>query len=272
MRSASLVLDTGLIRQLESGTPIYRARPHGIWVAFDRAADLGTAAREKAFVNRMSPAGIPLFYGAVDAGTAVREAWAGPASGKELVSVGRFTNSAPLPVSDLPSLSEIPSIFDEARRHLRPPLRLLHEFSARINALVRSAARTEAETVEYPPTQIVRGYFRAAFARDYGPEVSGLLYRSAARKRGCAARSSSRPRTASTVRRLTRPTGRFSYLPAPSAAIASAATVLARFSAFRGCSHLPWVATGSAASRHMTPPSGAARAALSIGSFRVDGG
>ncbi len=64
---------------------------------------------------------------------------------------------------DLAALPEIPSIFDEARRHLRPPLRFLHEFSWRISAPVRTAARTEAEMVEYVPTQIVSEYFRTTF-------------------------------------------------------------------------------------------------------------
>jgi hypothetical protein len=179
-----LVVETGLIRELGLGTAIYRARDHAAGVAYMRAADLGTAPREVAFANRMSPAGIPLFYGAFDADTAVREAWAGPEPGRELVSVGRFTNSAPLSVIDLASLPAIPSIFDEARRHLRPPLRFLHEFSNRISAPVRTAARNEAKMVEYVPTQVVSEYFRTTFAHNYGETVHGLLFQSAANEAG----------------------------------------------------------------------------------------
>jgi hypothetical protein len=179
-----LVVEAGLVRELEVGTPIYRARDHGVGLAYDRAADLGTAPRGKAFANRMSVAGIPVFYGALDADTAVREAWAGPAPGHELVSVGHFANSTSLPVIDLASLPEIPSIFDEDLRHLRPPLRFLHEFSSRISAPVRTPAGTEIEMVEYVPTQIVSEYFRTGFARDYGQTVRGLLYKSAAHEGG----------------------------------------------------------------------------------------
>lgn len=179
-----LVVEAGLIRELEPGTLIFRARPHALGVAYDEALDLGTAPRENAFANRMSPAGIALFYGSFDADTAVRESWAGPAAGRELVSVGRFRNSTPLQVIDLASLPEIPSIFDEELRHLRPPLWFLYQFSSRISAPVRTAARTEAETVEYVPTQIVSEYFRTTFVRDYGQAVRGLLYRSAAREGG----------------------------------------------------------------------------------------
>jgi hypothetical protein len=138
-----LVVEAGLIRELEAGTPIHRARPHTLSVAYDRAVDLATAPRESAFANRMSPAGIPLFYGALDADTAVREAWMGPAPGHELVSVGRFTNRMPLAVIDLASLPEIPSIFDEDLRHLRPPLWFLYEFSLSDGVLrARQPART----------------------------------------------------------------------------------------------------------------------------------
>lgn len=179
-----LVLEAGLIRELASDTAIYRARDHAAGDAYTQAADLGTAPREVAYANRMSPAGIPLFYGALDADTAVREIWTGPEPGRELVSVGRFSNSAPLSVIDLASLPEVPSIFDEARRHLRPPMWFLHEFSDRISAPVRTPARSEAEMVEYVPTQVVSEYFRTIFARDYGVTVQGLLYRSAASEGG----------------------------------------------------------------------------------------
>jgi Zn ribbon nucleic-acid-binding protein len=180
-----VVVEAGLLRELPPGTALYRARGHAEGLAYTHAADLGTAPREVAFANRMSPSGIPLFYGALDADTAVREAWAGPASGCEVVSVGRFTNSGPLLVIDLASLPAIPSIFDEDRRHLRPLLRFLHEFADRISAPVRTAARSETELVEYIPTQVVSEYFRTAFANDHGRAVQGLLYRSAANGGGC---------------------------------------------------------------------------------------
>jgi hypothetical protein len=184
LKLGELVVESGLIRELAPGTSLYRARSHGLGIVYERAADLGTAPREKAFAKRMNPAGIPLFYGAFDPDTAACEVWAGPAVGKEVVSVGRFSNSAPLPVIDLASLPEIPSIFDEELRHLRPSLRFLYEFSERISAPVRSAARTEAEVVEYVPTQIVSEYFRTTFARDFGRAVLGVLYRSAAHEGG----------------------------------------------------------------------------------------
>ncbi len=179
-----LVVETNLIRELDPGTVVYRARDHGLGVAYHNAADLGTAPREKAFDNRMSPAGIPLFYGATEADTAIREVWEGPSSGRELVSVGRFETSAPLAVIDLASLPPTPSIFDEDRRYMRPAFWFLHEFVRRISAPVRSAPGSQTERVEYVPTQIVSEYFRTTFAREWGQPVQGLLFRSAVREDG----------------------------------------------------------------------------------------
>jgi len=68
----------------------------------------------------MSPAGIAHFYGAFDAETAIAEVWDGPRAGREVVTVGKFTNPTTLPVVDLARLPEVPSLFDAERRHLRP--------------------------------------------------------------------------------------------------------------------------------------------------------
>lgn len=179
-----LVVEADLLRELGADTTFYRARPHGREVALEHATELGTAPREVAFSNRMSPAGIPLFYGAFDAETAAREAWEGPTAGKDLVTIGHFVSTMPLTVIDLASLPDVPSIFDEERRRLRSPLRFLREFSERISEPVRTEARSEREVVEYVPTQIVSEYFRAAFAVPGAGRPYGLLYRSALHEDG----------------------------------------------------------------------------------------
>jgi hypothetical protein len=69
------LIDTlDLLRELSAGYRLRRARPHELpTVAWD-ASDLGTAPRERATqANRMSPAGIPMFYGAENPATAMQE-------------------------------------------------------------------------------------------------------------------------------------------------------------------------------------------------------
>jgi hypothetical protein len=182
-RIADYVVEGGLLTEIPAGTPIFRARPHARSQSYATAADLGTAPHEKTFSNRMSPAGIAHFYGALDAETAIAEVWDGPRGGREIVTVGRFTNPTALPVIDLAQLPEVPSLFDAERRHLRPVIRFLREFSERISEPVNTPARSEQEVVAYVPTQIVSEYFRTIFGRDY-PPVLGLVYQSARRAVG----------------------------------------------------------------------------------------
>ena len=182
-RIADYVVEGGLVAEIPAGTPIFRARAHARADTYATAADLGTAPREKTFSNRMSPAGIAHFYGAFDGETAIAEVWDGPRAGKEVVSVGRFTSPSALPIVDLARLPQVPSLFDAERRHLRPVICFLREFSERVSEPVNTPARSEQEVVAYVPTQIVSEYFRTIFGRDY-PRVLGLVYKSARRTDG----------------------------------------------------------------------------------------
>jgi hypothetical protein len=69
-------------------------------------------------------------------------------------------------------------LFDAERRHLRPVIWFLREFSNRVSEPVNAPPRSEQEVVGYVPTQIVSEYFRTFFGRDY-PPVLGVVYRSA---------------------------------------------------------------------------------------------
>ncbi len=178
----ALVVETGLVRELDAGTDVYRARPHAPNVSYTTAAELGTPPREAAFSNRMSPAGIPLFYGAFDAETVIAEVWPEPSAGKEAATIARFTTSAPLPVIDLAALPDVPSIFDGERRHLRAPLRFLHAFADSISEPVTSE-RSDRDVVAYVPTQVVSEYFRTLFGREQTP-LRGMVFRSSRREGG----------------------------------------------------------------------------------------
>jgi hypothetical protein len=171
-----LVVDSGLVRELAPSTPLYRVRPHPADAVYTTATELGTPPRDVAFSNRMSPAGIPHFYGAFETETAIAEVWPEPSEGKEAATIARFTNTTAFSVIDLVALPDIPSIFDEDRRHLRAPLRFLHDFAARIAEPV-TAERSDREVVSYVPTQIVSEYFRTLFGHEQTP-VHGILFRS----------------------------------------------------------------------------------------------
>jgi HEPN/RES N-terminal domain 1/RES domain len=182
-RIADYVIETGLLTEIPADTSIFRARPHPQDETYNAAADLGTAPREKTFSNRMSPAGIPHFYGAFDAETATAEVVNIRRPRSDAVTVGQFTSPAPIRVIDLARLPELPSLFDAERRHMRPAIRFLGEFSDRISEPVNTPTSSEHEVIAYVPTQVVSEYFRTIFSRDY-ERVFGLIYRSARRDGG----------------------------------------------------------------------------------------
>ncbi len=166
------LIDTvGLVRTLPVGTRFWRGRPHDERAEWN-SRDIGTVPAELARQsNRMSPAGIPLFYGAVEERTAIAEV-SRLDSGFAQVTVGRFETSAACRVVDFTRLPEIPSEFDPDRGRRWREFRFLHEFVGRISQPVEKAM----EQIEYVPTQIVTEYLLKIFRAG---EVDGILFRSA---------------------------------------------------------------------------------------------
>ncbi len=163
---------------------LYRARLHER-TRRERPATakaLGTPPVERARLsNRMSPNGIPMFYGAFDAETAVTETTtAGWPDGCDL-TLGAFVTSREFNIVDLTQLAPIPSLFDEGARDVRPSLIFLHRFAAEVS---KPVDREEREHLEYVPTQIVTEYFRHAFESEHDVEADGIVYASATTEGG----------------------------------------------------------------------------------------
>jgi len=108
----------------------------------------------------MSPAGIPMFYGAVDGYTAVAETPTGRIEKSQIISVAEFVSVKEFWVVDLSTLPRIPSRFSETSRHERGAIRFLHDFVSDLSKPVKKDGR---EHIEYVPTQIVTEYFRHVF-------------------------------------------------------------------------------------------------------------
>lgn len=161
-----------LIRLLSPDQDIFRVRlgdePH------DDAENIGTNTAQRAKAsNRMSPAGIPMFYGAFNPAVALAETYDG--TFPTTVSTGRFRLTEPVSVLDL---SEIPSIslFDEKRRHLREATHFLRSFQ---RAISEPVAHDGFEHVGYAPTQVMTEYFRYAFRDANQNQIQGIVYQSA---------------------------------------------------------------------------------------------
>jgi hypothetical protein len=188
--SASRMLDAigesieqvDLIRTLTSLTKLFRGRVGPRSEPYRTARKLGPPPQNKASANRMSPAGIPMFYGALEEYTAIAETVLGALKRLEIVNVGTFVTLDELRILDLTNLRSVPSIFSE-QRYLRPVLKFLHSF---VRDLSRGIKKDGREHIEYVPTQIVTEYFRYSFVCSDGQPVQGILYPSARALRGTA--------------------------------------------------------------------------------------
>lgn len=151
-------------------SPIFRARMAASqtqaaqWL---RASDLGSPPPARAAANRMSPAGISIFYGATDRTTAIAEA--GSHSPHRFVVTGEFTPTRETRLIDLTNLPDLPSCFDAARHREYFGLHFLQRFVHDVTLPVELDGR---EHIDYVPTQVFTEYLRYAFPT----EVDGLMF------------------------------------------------------------------------------------------------
>lgn len=157
---------------------MYRAR-HTWDLAreFIDVSSLGPPSAAQAVgASRMSPAGIPVFYGALDLDTAIEEtlAHAGAGGTRSQVKVcwGSFRTISPLTVIDLTSLPQVPGFFSPHRSD-REALAFLHDFTSDVARPIPADGR---EHSEYAPTQVVAEYFRHVYKSPDGRPVDGILY------------------------------------------------------------------------------------------------
>ncbi len=162
-----------LIRRLSSDTNMLRIRVDA--QAHGTASAIGTPPAAFAIKsNRMSRAGIPMFYGALDVDTAIAETLEPGDIGK-IMSIGTFKPVREITIFDLARLPDISGVFNEAGRELIQPLRFLRPFADDIS---RPIAHDGREHIEYVPTQEVTEYFRQAFRDVDGQPLDGIAYAS----------------------------------------------------------------------------------------------
>jgi hypothetical protein len=156
----------GLVRQLPKGQRLYRCRSRGLNERLISPHDLGPSPEKRASQSRMSPAGIPMFYGALDKMTAVAEVLSIPGP----YAIAEFRTSRAIRVLDLTEMPYV-SMFD-------PVLGNLDEWADFMRAFIRDfqcPVSTDGEHhYEYVPTQIVTEYFRAGLGAT--GKIDGVKY------------------------------------------------------------------------------------------------
>lgn len=175
-----LIEQLNLVRLLPSGYRIWRARTHDTPAIKHVASKLGTASRKHAlWANRMSPAGIPMFYGSTDARTARAEVTF--ESERAHVTWCQFELTADLPVVDLTQIPAEPSMFDPELGSMRRQIRFLNTFVEQLSSRVKP----KHAQIDYVPTQIVTEYLLRVHRG--GDQVGGLIYRSSIAEGSCVA-------------------------------------------------------------------------------------
>jgi|SRR5215213_1978896 len=174
---ATIVLEIGLIRTISSGTVITRARPHCEIQQYSTVEDLGPPSKELAIhANRMSPSGIPMFYGSDSELTALSEV-----EQTGFATLAQFVTQRAFKVLDLTRIPDVPSIFDRQPHYERAPLIFLRNFLA---DLTKRVAKDGREHIEYVPTQVITEYFRRVFLDQDHERVKGIIYPSARNESG----------------------------------------------------------------------------------------
>ena len=177
---APLIERLNLVRDLPAGHRVWRARTHCKSPIKHTASVLGTAPRQSALTaNRMSPAGIPMFYGSSDADTAIKEVTY--ASEDTHVTCCQFELTADLRVVDLTRLPAEPSMFDPELGSMRRQIRFLNMFVEQLSDRVQP----DHEQIDYVPTQIVTEYLLRVHGG--GDRIRGLVYRSLLAEGACVA-------------------------------------------------------------------------------------
>jgi hypothetical protein len=178
-RLGGLVARLGLIRPLPAGTAFHRARVHDSTVTVNLPEGLAAPMPEQArFANRMSPVGIPMFYGALDCATCLAELGYAAERSSDACTVGIFKTAREFSILDLTKIPPVPGMF-EPNEHLasqRANLIFLRGFQEDISKPVEKDDRAH---VEYVPTQIVTEFFRRVVKDAHGEPVRGILYPSA---------------------------------------------------------------------------------------------
>jgi hypothetical protein len=170
------VAEYGLIRTMPIESVIYRARQQKAGQQLKSSLDFGPPPTEYAIrSNRMSPAGIVMFYGSSEEATAIAEIDDDPALG---ISVGKFNTLRELRILDLTRLPRPLGFFEpqpDSSTENRYVVSFLTSFGESLAARVEPGDR---EHIDYVPTQVVTEWFRTVPPPDEQP-IDGICYPSA---------------------------------------------------------------------------------------------
>jgi hypothetical protein len=173
-RLSEVLLGQDLVNTLPARTALYRARAAET-PRFDSVHDFTSPPADLAAQGRMNPAGISLFYGALEPETAAVEVY----NGLPRAAVATFYALRDLTIVDLRQIPE-PSQFDtEMSEQDFYAASFLRGFIADVS---KPIVRDDRVHREYVPTQVFTEYLRYQFHKDVA--LDGILVGSSMRPHG----------------------------------------------------------------------------------------
>lgn len=166
-RIFSAIKDAQMCITLPQGTRLYRSRPFDKKPQILEFNDLTSAPNEYAKQNRMSPAGISMFYSSLQAKTNLAEL--GQTEG--VIVTGRFTLKKDVRILDLTNL---PSLSYWGKGDIGE-MEFLHDFSKEVSRPIDQDDRIH---IEYLPTQAFTEYIRYRFKDHNGTSLDGIMFNS----------------------------------------------------------------------------------------------
>ena len=162
-----------LYKTLPIDTGIIRVRIHDKKKEIVNVSELAPPPEQYAiYPNRMSPSGIPMFYGAFDRKTAIGETYS-IKKNDQVATVGTFCVLKPLNLIDFSKLPKPVGIFSECSRKERHGISFIREFLTDFTAPVKKDGR---EHIDYVPTQIISEHFRYIHNNPDGKKIDGIIY------------------------------------------------------------------------------------------------
>jgi len=164
-----------LTQVISKTAALFRCRQHDAATKIVTASQITSPPEEFAlYSNRMSPAGISMFYCAFNEETAIAETVDKTSKNGTHFTKAIFKANRNLNVIDFCNLPHPPSMFDTANFKNYYSTRFLQDF---VNDISKSINRDGKEHIDYVPTQIVTEYFRYIFNTE--TKIDGLVYPSA---------------------------------------------------------------------------------------------
>lgn len=180
---ADSIDDAGLIRTLGTSEPIWRVRVHGASESVSTGKELGSPPIDYAKqANRMSPAGVSMFYGAGDFETAVAETLDPDYATGKTITGGMFHPARELNILDLHRLPPTPSFWNIDMHNLRDTIAFLYQFQADLSKPIE---RGKVADIEYVPTQAFSEYVRYHMQAGEDIPIDGISYTSSRNGQRC---------------------------------------------------------------------------------------